>query len=92
MPELYRAREVADLLRLEPRTVLDMANRGELASIKLPNGAVRFHIDDVEDMLAKSRRTPTVGLDNQNAPATQERPGADTEGGTFDARPRLRRV
>lgn len=46
-PRLLDAEDVARVLGKHPRTVLILAQRGELASIRLGRRTIRFHPDDV---------------------------------------------
>jgi excisionase family DNA binding protein len=54
---LLTAREVADLLGVCTETVLRWTRRGELASIRLPSGAIRFRDDELEEWLIERSST-----------------------------------
>ena len=47
MEELWKAQEVAEVLKCSPRTVLAMAERGELPSVKISR-LRRFRPADIE--------------------------------------------
>lgn len=49
--------EVAALLQIERRTVLEYAKRGELPSIRISERKIRFHRDDVNEFIATKRGT-----------------------------------
>jgi len=49
--ELLTARTLAERLKVRPATVLRWARNGELPSIRLPGGAIRFRADVIEDRL-----------------------------------------
>jgi excisionase family DNA binding protein len=66
---LLTARDLAELLRFKPGTVLDMWERRELPGFKLPNGAVRFRWSEVDSWL-ETKRAGAGG----EAPATPQRP------------------
>jgi excisionase family DNA binding protein len=57
---LLTARQLAEALGVSPHTVLDWAQRGEVPSFKLPNGAVRFRPSEVEAWLEAHRLEATV--------------------------------
>jgi excisionase family DNA binding protein len=57
MAGLLTARRVAEILDVAPATVLAWVRRGELPSIKLPGGAIRFDADALDEWLA-SRSIP----------------------------------
>jgi excisionase family DNA binding protein len=52
--------EAADILRLTARQVLRLAKRGELPSVKLPNGETRFDSDDLRHWVDSLRRPAAV--------------------------------
>jgi excisionase family DNA binding protein len=61
VPEpLLTAREVGILLGVSTETVLRWVRRGEMPSIRLPGGAVRFPAQAIEQWLAE-RATPGRG-------------------------------
>ena len=45
--ELYKAREVADLLRLNTKTLYGWINRGRVEAIRTPTGGIRIRRDEV---------------------------------------------
>jgi excisionase family DNA binding protein len=53
MSALMTAREVADLLGVSTETVLRWTRRGDLPAIRLPGGAIRFRVDELEEWLAR---------------------------------------
>ena len=57
---LLTARELADLLSVNPETVLRWTRRSQLPAIRLPGGAVRFREDEVDGWL-QERATPGRG-------------------------------
>lgn len=60
MPEplkLLTAGDVAEILGKHPRTILILAERGELAAIRLGHRTVRFRPGDVEDYIDRHRTT-----------------------------------
>lgn len=44
---LLTASEAARILRLAPRRIEQMASRGEMPSVRLPNGETRYDADDL---------------------------------------------
>jgi excisionase family DNA binding protein len=54
-PALLTTSEAADLLRVHPRTVQRLVERGELSSVRL-GAAVRFDPVDVADLTARLKR------------------------------------
>jgi excisionase family DNA binding protein len=50
-PALLVQQEVADLLRVEPRTVRRWAREGKIPAVKLPSGEYRFRREDVDDLI-----------------------------------------
>ena len=59
MRPLLTARELAEILGLQPGTVLDKFERGELPGFKLGR-SVRFSTDQIEDYLEQNRRGSEV--------------------------------
>jgi excisionase family DNA binding protein len=51
--------EAAEVLRLTPRQVLRLANRGELPSIAFPNREVRFDRADLSRFIESHKRPAT---------------------------------
>jgi excisionase family DNA binding protein len=49
---LSTAREVADLLGVNPETVLRWTRRGDCPAVKLPGGAIRYRPDELDAWLA----------------------------------------
>jgi excisionase family DNA binding protein len=62
---LLTAREVAELLGVSVETVLRWARRGELPAIRLPGGALRFRVDELDAWLA-GRATTCVAFDGHH--------------------------
>jgi excisionase family DNA binding protein len=59
LPWLLRAREVADMLGVDPGRVRELVARGELQSVRLgANGWHRFRRDDVERLIAGEVKLP----------------------------------
>ena len=60
---LLTARQVADLLGVNPETILRWRRRGELSGVgvRLPGGAIRFREDKLEEWL-EERATPGRGV------------------------------
>jgi excisionase family DNA binding protein len=58
---LLTARALAELLDVSPETVLRWSRRGEIPSIRLPGGAIRFREEDLEAWL-EERATPRRGV------------------------------
>jgi excisionase family DNA binding protein len=48
--------EAADILRLTPRQVARLAKRGELPSVQLPGGEVRYDLDDLRAWVESHKR------------------------------------
>ena len=61
MTGLLTARAVAELLEVNPETVLRWTRRGDLAGIRLPGGAIRYREDALEAWL-ELRATPRRGV------------------------------
>ena len=57
-PELMTTREVAAVLRVDPRTIQRWAARGRLARVRLPTHTTRYRRCDVEALLE-----PTTSAD-----------------------------
>lgn len=51
LPDLLTTDEVADLLRVSPRTVARMSREGQIPSIQLPTGTRRYRLADIEGLL-----------------------------------------
>lgn len=49
--ELYKAREVAALLRLNTKTFYGWVHRGKVSSIRTPGGGIRIKRDEVFRLL-----------------------------------------
>jgi len=58
VPKLITVQEAAELLRVHPRTVMNMAKRGELPGSKIGK-QWRFDLEAVEAWIANSFRQPT---------------------------------
>jgi excisionase family DNA binding protein len=65
MIQLLTDSEASELLRLTPRQVAKLARRGDLPSITLPGGEVRFDPDDIR-----------AWVDSLKKPKTEEVPNA----------------
>ena len=50
--------DMAELLKLTPRQVVRLAKRGELPSVNLPGGEIRFDPDDIRQWV-ESRKRPS---------------------------------
>lgn len=57
--KLLTVTDVAELLRVHPKTIYDLTYRGILPSIKI-GGAVRFSLDEVWEAIHASGRTEPV--------------------------------
>jgi excisionase family DNA binding protein len=64
---LLTARALADMLGVSTETVLRWARRGELPSIRLPGGAIRFDEDAVDRWLATRTSALFGALNEQSA-------------------------
>lgn len=53
LPELLTPAEVADLFRVDPKTVSRWAARGLIPVIRTPGGHGRFRRDDVWELLKR---------------------------------------
>lgn len=62
-PELLRPAEVADLFRVQVKTVVRWANEGRLRSVRTLGGHRRFYADEVRALLA----VPDVVADDDDA-------------------------
>lgn len=51
MADLMLAAELAETLRVHPKTVTRWAKRGLIRSVRTPGGHVRFYRTDVADLL-----------------------------------------
>jgi excisionase family DNA binding protein len=51
VPTLLTADEVAQVVRQSPETVRRWARSGELKSVRLPGGRVRFRSADVDELI-----------------------------------------
>jgi predicted site-specific integrase-resolvase len=56
-PVLLTTRQLAERWQLTPDTILRNRRAGRLPSVKLPTGAIRFRLEDVEAI--ESRGTPS---------------------------------
>jgi excisionase family DNA binding protein len=64
MTQLLTNDEAADYLKLTPRQVLRLANRGELPSVAFPNREIRFDAADLAQFVeAHKRPTGREGSD-----------------------------
>jgi excisionase family DNA binding protein len=63
MSHLLTAQMVADMLGVNPETVLRWSRRGELPAIRLPGGAIRYHEEEIDGWL-EQRATPGRGSAN----------------------------
>jgi excisionase family DNA binding protein len=73
MTGLLTTREVAELLGVHPETVLKWARAGDLPSIKLPSGAVRYHPEQLEAWMRERATGRRGGLSTTTPDAA--RPG-----------------
>lgn len=58
--DIMEAKEVADLLRVSVRTVVRLAERGEIVAFKVGD-LWRFHRDDVEGYIEAQKRKQQQG-------------------------------
>jgi excisionase family DNA binding protein len=56
LPKLLTAAEVAEILRKHPRTILVLAERGELVAVRLGHRTVRFQASDVQNYIDRHRK------------------------------------
>ena len=61
MSPLMTTREVAELLRVSPATVLRWAQAGKLPSVRLSSAVLRFDADELDAAL-RERATPSRGV------------------------------
>jgi len=59
LPKLLTAADVAQILGKHPRTVLVLADRGELTAVRLGHRTVRFQASDVQDYIDRHRKAAT---------------------------------
>jgi excisionase family DNA binding protein len=78
---LLTARQVADLLNVSSETVLRWTRRGALPAIRLPSGAIRYRVDELDRWLS-ARAVGMAGDATQEASPTQ---GATRRGAAYDA-------
>lgn len=69
--DLLLAKEVAEWLSVSVRTVLGWARRGDLATVRLPGGQIRFPRADVERWLKEHQHSAASG----SIAGQQKRPG-----------------
>jgi excisionase family DNA binding protein len=62
--EILDAEEVGEMLRIHPRTVIRLANQGELPGFKV-GGQWRFKRQDIEDYIEEQKRQRTDRKDDQ---------------------------
>ena len=77
---LLTARELADQLGVNAETVLRWSRRGELPTIKLPGGAIRYREHDIDQWL---RRHETGAADRGVSATRNDR----AQAGPYDSRP-----
>jgi excisionase family DNA binding protein len=56
MGTLLTDSEAADFLRLTTRQVVRLAKRGDVPSVNLPDGEVRFDLDDLRQWVEARKR------------------------------------
>ncbi|GAC1643056.1 MAG: hypothetical protein NVS4B12_06900 [Ktedonobacteraceae bacterium] len=66
MAELLDAEQVAAMLQLHPRTVKNLANRGELVGVIIGN-AWRFEEADVEAYIAEQKKKTAAKIQQVRA-------------------------
>ena len=58
-PRLLRAKEVAQILGVDPKRVRELVASGDLASVRLgPQGWHRFRLEDVEQLISGEGKSP----------------------------------
>jgi excisionase family DNA binding protein len=60
MGNLLTDSEAADFLRLTTRQVVTLAKRGELPSVNLPDGEIRFDLDDLRAWVESLKKPATA--------------------------------
>jgi excisionase family DNA binding protein len=76
MTTLLDESEAARLLSLTPRQVVRLANRGELPTVHLPGGQIRFDPDDLSRWV-ESHKRPGANVEGpQAATPAAESPSA----------------
>ncbi len=60
MSPLITAREVAELIGVSTETILRWTRRGELTTIRLPGGALRYRQTDIEAWLDDRATSPAT--------------------------------
>jgi excisionase family DNA binding protein len=80
---------VAELLGVTPETVLRWRRRGELPAVKLPGGAIRFHLDELELWLAGRATGRTDAHDQESADSPEAHPPTSSLTGGTRPGPRL---
>lgn len=64
--ELYKASEVAALLRLNTKTLYGWIKRGRASAVRTPSGGIRILRSEVERLLKKQPDVPGgTGVDKQ---------------------------
>lgn len=48
-PKLYTARELSEILSLNPQTVYRLGREGKIPTIRVSNGTVRFYMPERKD-------------------------------------------
>jgi excisionase family DNA binding protein len=81
-PQLLTRPEACELLRVSPRTVATLIERGELPVVRIGR-AVRFSLEDVEALVAERRSVPrkSEGRALGPAPRSSVPPAADRRAG-----------
>lgn len=54
--QIMTVKEVAELLRVKPKTIYQWAELGQIPCIKM-NGALRFDLDDIMESIKRCKKT-----------------------------------
>lgn len=67
-PDFFKAKQVAQLLGVDPKTVYTWVSTGRIAHIRTPGNGIRVRGDEVRRML---RGEPCLGQDRWVCPAQE---------------------
>jgi excisionase family DNA binding protein len=69
VPELLTARAVAGMLDVHAETVLRWTRQGKLPAIRLPSGAIRYRVDELEQWLSEHATSAPHDVLTRDRPA-----------------------